>query len=548
MSWFTDRAPYERPQPSVTEAQIIAAYEQYLGRTPSAAEVASHLDNPNAVEAIRTSAEAVDHATSAPVPDRTETGGYTGKGTAIASDPGAYRASLLGFDASRLDSAAGSLKYDAMRVLESLDPNDPGSWAKAKAALEAKHPGQYAFDDTNQNIDLRGTSDGYIGIRPMDRSTPSGGNAWQWMAYNNEVRGPSGEGAGSGSANGATLAGLNGSGSSSWPSSGSSGANSTGSVSPQGSVNGVLENGNNPTYWQDVSTSNFGSLLEPWNTKFEYPAFEAPGSFVAGTLNGKSAPTEQDLLQAIATTGQQLYSANDRAGSLVKIKAALDQQYPGVYALDQTTGQIALAPNWQSVASTLPSQAVPATTNGVPDWSTDPGYEFRVKEGQKALERSAAAKGTLLTGGTLKGLNQYAQNVASDEYQTIYNRKFNEWQTDYNKAQAEYTQKYNKAIGEYQQAFNVFSNNQGNIYNRLAGLAGLGQSSTGQLGANALGYAQLNSNTLANNANSLASLYSSIGNSQAAGTVGSANAWMQGLGNLANTWNQTGYTLAYLNR
>src|SRR4029453_14092195 len=51
-----------------------------------------------------------------------------------------------------------------------------------------------------------------------------------------------------------------------------------------------------------------------------------------------------------------------------------------------------------------------------------PGFQFRLGEGLKALEKSAAARGTLLTGGTLKGLQRYAQDFASNEYQNRYNQ------------------------------------------------------------------------------------------------------------------------------
>lgn len=56
-----------------------------------------------------------------------------------------------------------------------------------------------------------------------------------------------------------------------------------------------------------------------------------------------------------------------------------------------------------------------------------PGFQFRLGEGIKALQRSAASRGTLLTGGTLKDLTNYAQNEASTEYGNVYNRKFNEY-------------------------------------------------------------------------------------------------------------------------
>ena len=51
-----------------------------------------------------------------------------------------------------------------------------------------------------------------------------------------------------------------------------------------------------------------------------------------------------------------------------------------------------------------------------------PGYQFRLNEGLKALQRSAAARGTLLTGGTLKGLERYAQDYASGEYDKRVNQ------------------------------------------------------------------------------------------------------------------------------
>jgi hypothetical protein len=52
----------------------------------------------------------------------------------------------------------------------------------------------------------------------------------------------------------------------------------------------------------------------------------------------------------------------------------------------------------------------------------DPGYQFRLAEGQKALERSAAARGGLNSGGTLKALARYSQGVASDEFQRSFER------------------------------------------------------------------------------------------------------------------------------
>ena len=56
------------------------------------------------------------------------------------------------------------------------------------------------------------------------------------------------------------------------------------------------------------------------------------------------------------------------------------------------------------------------------DMANDPGYQFRLDQGNKALQASAAARGTLLSGGTLKALDQYNQDYASGEYGNVYNR------------------------------------------------------------------------------------------------------------------------------
>jgi hypothetical protein len=55
-------------------------------------------------------------------------------------------------------------------------------------------------------------------------------------------------------------------------------------------------------------------------------------------------------------------------------------------------------------------------------FQADPGYAFRLGEGQKALERSAAARGGLLSGGTGKALQRFGQDYGSQEYTNAFNR------------------------------------------------------------------------------------------------------------------------------
>lgn len=56
------------------------------------------------------------------------------------------------------------------------------------------------------------------------------------------------------------------------------------------------------------------------------------------------------------------------------------------------------------------------------DFQEDPGYSFRLKEGLKALDRQAAARGGLISGAALKAASNYGQESASQEYQNAFNR------------------------------------------------------------------------------------------------------------------------------
>lgn len=131
------------------------------------------------------------------------------------------------------------------------------------------------------------------------------------------------------------------------------------------------------------------------------------------------------------------------------------------------------------------------------DFNKDPGYQFRMDQGRQALERSAAAGGGLLSGGTGKALAQYGQDYASGEYSNAYNR---------------------------------FNNDQTTRFNRLSSLAGGGQTATTTIGA-------LGTQTAAN----IGENYLQAGNARAAGYVGQANAINNGISSLGNFYLQQQY-------
>lgn len=81
---------------------------------------------------------------------------------------------------------------------------------------------------------------------------------------------------------------------------------------------------------------------------------------------------------------------------------------------------------WLEAGRTALNALVPLTTGykpfGTQQFQADPGYAFRMSEGMKALERSAAARGGLLSGGTLKATQRFGQDLASQEYMNAFNR------------------------------------------------------------------------------------------------------------------------------
>jgi hypothetical protein len=90
------------------------------------------------------------------------------------------------------------------------------------------------------------------------------------------------------------------------------------------------------------------------------------------------------------------------------------------------------------------------------DANADPGTAFRMSEGVKALDRSAASRGGLLSGATLRGVQRYGQDLGSQEYQNAFNR--------------------------YLTGFNANTGERNQLFNRISGVAGTGQTATNQIG------------------------------------------------------------------
>jgi len=126
---------------------------------------------------------------------------------------------------------------------------------------------------------------------------------------------------------------------------------------------------------------------------------------------------------------------------------------------------------------------------GMQDFEQDPGYAFRLAEGQKAIERSAAARGGLQSGAALKAAARYGQEMGSQEYANAFNR---------------------------------YQTNRTNQLNPLFGLMNTG-----------IGAANTLTNAAGQQGQNQASNIYNVGNAMASGQIGSANAWGDAIGSIS---------------
>lgn len=131
----------------------------------------------------------------------------------------------------------------------------------------------------------------------------------------------------------------------------------------------------------------------------------------------------------------------------------------------------------------LQTSAGPGKSGGpnTAGFMASPGYNFVRSEGMRGLEQSAAARGGAFSGNALRALADYNNGLASQEY--------------------------------------------GNWWNRMAGLAGVGQTSTNQLGQLGQGYA-----------NNIGNAAMSAGNARASGIMGAANGWANSINSGINNY------------
>jgi hypothetical protein len=207
----------------------------------------------------------------------------------------------------------------------------------------------------------------------------------------------------------------------------------------------------------------------------------AGGSIVGGLMGAKAAKSAAKTQAASADYAAQLQQ--EQFDKQVELQAPFREA--GLTAQNKLLDYMGLSPN---------AGGKYARDFSMADYQADPGYAFRLGEGMKGLNATAAARGGLISGNALRAATAYGQDMGSQEYQNAYNR---------------------------------YQINRSNQLTPLQSLMGAGQTAT-----NVMGQAGQNYATNAGEA------YIGAGNARASGYVGSANAWSNAIGNATNVYNQ----------
>lgn len=187
-----------------------------------------------------------------------------------------------------------------------------------------------------------------------------------------------------------------------------------------------------------------------------------------------------------------MFTTPARAGALVQPTAGVSVvQQPGTPEFFDEAAYNQAMRDWEASSTGRSSEFGSLMDDFTgEDLVNEPGYQFGLNEGQRTVDQSAAARGSLFSGKTLRDLVQFGQDYGGTKY------------------------------GE---AFNRDAANKNRKFSMLSSLSGGGASAASDLGQAGM-----------TSASNIAGLLTGAGNAQAAGIMGSANAWQNAIGTGTN--------------
>lgn len=284
-------------------------------------------------------------------------------------------------------------------------------------------------------------------------------------------------------------------------------------------------------------------------------------SIVGGVMKSKAANSAaqiqsnaadqagQKVTDAAASVNPNILAAANDAGGNVKDAARVAGENVNLSALTAKDQAQAAAVSSNSLldpygqagdkaAGVLSAGIAPGgdfdKTPTLADLQIDPGYQFRLDQGEEALTRSAAANGAVGGGGFQKDLNNYVQGSASQEYQNAFNRFETSTQNRFNNVNTVATE---GAAARAKQGANLIDSAQygGNITTDASKYAGTANTDASKVaGQEEIDATNLTSANTVGAAKTAADYLTQGANAQAAGKVASTNSIWDGIGGGAN--------------
>lgn len=214
----------------------------------------------------------------------------------------------------------------------------------------------------------------------------------------------------------------------------------------------------------------------PWGYAAVAGATLIGGSMAAGSASDAADAQTQASQQSIAEQQREFDQTQANQAPFIATGTAANAKLSDLLGTSTNTGAAGYGSLLKSFDAT--------------DLANDPvynsGLQFGLNQGTGAINQRALQSGGYDSGATLKALTQYANDYGSTKANDAYNR---------------------------------YNTDQSNIYNRLAGISGTGQTAVNQV-----------STAGANTANQISSSLSDAGNASSAGIIGGSNAWNSAIG------------------
>jgi hypothetical protein len=265
---------------------------------------------------------------------------------------------------------------------------------------------------------------------------------------------------------------------------------------------------------------------------------------IPASVNEAALNAEIDRLYGQQQQAQQQWQASQGGGGAQAGTTAGEDPYYGMYANGYQAAPDLMVGNYQS-----PGNYQDPGDFSMEKFQQDPGYAFRMSEGLKALDRTAAARGGLISGGAMKAASRYGQDMASQEYQNAFNRYnqnrdfnsnlFNTNRTfganQFNTDRTYQTNQYNQ-----NRNFNtdLYQTNRTNALAPLGSLMASGQNAANNMSSAGQNYGNNAGSTYQQAGNAAAAGVNSAGQSAAAGQMAQSNAYGSALTTAASAYNQ----------